>query len=350
MGETIYQLDNVSQRYAGRTVLNLPALSLKGPSIVGLIGPNGSGKSTLMRILGFLEAPACGTVRYHGQIARPFDTAIRFDVTMLPQEPFLMHRSVAANIAYGLKLRGEKGELTPKIESALEQVGLAPDEFAQRRWNQLSGGEAQRVALAARLALRPRVLLMDEPTARVDETSSQQIQAAALEARREQDTTLVIASHDWEWLYTICDTVLFLFRGQLIGGTKGNIICGPWEEDTRGGHLRRLDGGQRFRVPHPPSPEAAAFLTPESVCLSLDGPIPADHVSLKGILTRLTLEPNHLQLTATVMVGHHALSARLAVEAVANQHLHPGRTVILHYPPDAIQWIGAAGPEESIGP
>ena len=61
------------------------------------------------------------------------------------------------------------------------------------------------------------LLLMDEPTARVDEASSQQIQAAALEARRERDTTLVIASHDWEWLYTICDTVLFLFRGQLIG-------------------------------------------------------------------------------------------------------------------------------------
>jgi tungstate transport system ATP-binding protein len=345
MGETIYQLDKITQRYAGRTVLSLPELTLHGPAIVGLIGPNGSGKSTLMRILGFLEAPAGGVVRYRGQIARPFDPATRFDVTMLPQEPFLMHRTVAANIAYGLKLRGATGDLTAKIGGALERVGLAPTEFAQRRWYQLSGGEAQRVALAARLALEPRVLLMDEPTARVDEASSQQIQAAALEARRERDTTLVIASHDWEWLYTICDTVLFLFRGHLIGGTKGNIVCGPWEDDGHGGSLRRLDGGQRFRVPPPPGPEAAAFLAPETVGLTLDDAPPPGHVLLKGILTRLALEPNHRQITATVMVGHHALSACLSVDTVARRRLHPGRTVTLHYPPGAIRWIGAVGPE-----
>lgn len=345
MGETIYQLENITQRYAGKTVLSLPELTLEGPAIVGLIGPNGSGKSTLMRLLGFLEAPASGEVRYRGKAARPFDPAIRFQVTMLPQEPFLMHRTVAANIAYGLKMRGAGGDLIGPIGAALEQVGLDPGEFAKRQWNQLSGGEAQRVALAARLALRPRVLLMDEPTARVDEASSQQIQAAALEARRERDTTLVIASHDWEWLYTICDTVLFLFRGQLIGGAKGNLICGPWETDTRGGHRRRLDGGQIFQVPPPPAPEAVAFLAPEAVGLSLDEAPPADHVPLKGILTRLALEPNHRMVTVTVTVGDHALSARLPVSRIADQQLYPGRTVTLHYAPAAIRWIGAFGPE-----
>ena len=347
MTGTIYELENVTQRYAGKTVLSLPELSLQGPAIVGLIGPNGSGKSTLLRLLGFLEAPAGGVVRYRGRPTRPFDQAIRFEVTMLPQEPFLLHRSVAANIAYGLKLRGAAGNLEPMIAAALEQVGLAPDDFSKRSWNQLSGGEAQRVALAARLALKPLVLLMDEPTARVDEASSQQIQDAALEARRDRDTTLVIASHDWEWLYTICDTVLFLFRGELIGGTKGNLICGPWEIDGRGGHLRRLDGGQAFRVPPPSAPEAVAFLAPEIVGLTLDDTVPTGHVPLKGILTRLTLEPNHEQITATVMVGHHALSARLVVEDVVRMGLHPGLGVTLHYSPVDIRWIGAYGPGEA---
>jgi tungstate transport system ATP-binding protein len=345
MGETIYQLRNISQRYAGRTVLDLPELTLEGPAIVGLIGPNGSGKSTLMRLLGFLEPPADGEIRYRGQVVRPFDEAIRFQVTMLPQEPFLMRRSVTANIAYGLKLRGATGDLSARIKAALDEVGLAPAEFAHRQWNQLSGGEAQRVALAARLALRPRVLLMDEPTARVDEASSQQIQAAALEARRERDTTLVIASHDWEWLYTICDTVLFLFRGQLIGGTKGNLICGPWEKDGQGGHLRRFDNGQIFRVPPPPASEAVAFLAPEAVELGVEASPPADHVCLNGILTRLALEPNQRQITATIMVGGQALSARLPAASITDLQLYPGRSVTLHYPPEAIRWIGAVGPE-----
>ncbi|MEJ2639340.1 MAG: ATP-binding cassette domain-containing protein [Desulfosarcinaceae bacterium] len=345
MSETIYQLDKITQRYAGRTVLDLPELTLEGPAIVGLIGPNGSGKSTLMRLLGFLEPPAGGEIRFCGQVARPFDPSIRFQVTMLPQEPFLMRRSVSANIAYGLRLRGEKGDLTARIKAALEEVGLAPAEFRHRQWNQLSGGEAQRVALAARLALRPRVLLMDEPTARVDEASSQQIQAAALEARRERDTTLVIASHDWEWLYTICDTVLFLFRGQLIGGTKGNLVCGPWESDGHGGHLRRLEGGQNFRVPPPPAGKAVAFLSPDAVGLSMETHPPTDHVCLKGTLTRLALEPNHRQITATVVVGGQALSARLPVASIKDQQLYPGRNVTLHYSPGAIRWIGAVGPE-----
>lgn len=346
MGESIYQLKGITQRYAGKTVLSLPDLTLDGPAIVGLIGPNGSGKSTLMRLLGFLEAPASGEVYYRGQAARPFDAAIRFQVTMLPQEPFLMHRSVSANIAYGLKLRGTAGSLEPLIAAALAQVGLDPGEFAKRQWNQLSGGEAQRVALAARLALKPRVLLMDEPTAKVDEASSQQIQAAALEARRKRDTTLVIASHDWEWLYTICDTILFLFRGELIGGTKGNLIGGPWETDAYGGHLRRLDGGQAFRVPQPPSASAVAFLSPEAVDLSLEAPPPDDRIDLKGILTRLALEPNHRHVTATVMVGGQAFCARLPVDLMARQELYPSRSVTLHYSPEAIRWIGACGPDD----
>jgi tungstate transport system ATP-binding protein len=341
MSETIYQLNNITQQYAGRTVLDLPELTLEGPAIVGLIGPNGSGKSTLMRLLGFLEPPASGEIRYRGQAARPFDAAIRFQVTMLPQEPFLMRRSVSANIAYGLKLRGETGDVTARIKVALEEVGLTSAEFAHRQWNQLSGGEAQRVALAARLALRPRVLLMDEPTARVDEASSQQIQAAAMEARRERDTTLVIASHDWEWLYSICDTVLFLFRGQLIGGTKGNLICGPWERDELGGHLRRLEDGQIFRVPPPPSDDAVAFLSPDAVGLSLEATPPTQHIFLKGILTRLALEPNHRQITATVLVGGQALSARLPVVRIKDQQLYPGRSVTLHYSLEGIRWIGA---------
>lgn len=346
MGDSIYQLRGITQRYAGKTVLSLPELTLDGPAIVGVIGPNGSGKSTLMRLLGFLEAPASGEVHYRGQPARPFDAAIRFQVTMLPQEPFLMHRSVSANIAYGLKLRGAVGDLKDSIGAALDRVGLDPGEFSKRQWNQLSGGEAQRVALAARLALKPRVLLMDEPTAKVDEASSQQIQAAALEARRERDTTLVIASHDWEWLYTICDTVLFLFRGELIGGTKGNLVCGPWESDGRGGHLRRLDGGQVFQVPQPPSANAVAFLSPEAVSLSIDASPLDDQIDIKGILTRLTLEPNHQHVTGTVMVGSQALSVRLPVDLIARQQLYPGRSVTLHYSPEAIRWIGACGPDD----
>jgi tungstate transport system ATP-binding protein len=102
-------------------------------------------------------------------------------------------------------------------------LGLDPDTFARRQWDELSGGEAQRVALAARLVLNPRVLLLDEPTASVDARSSELIRSASLRARNDWGTTLVIASHDREWLYDVCDEVLHLFKGVPAGKPAGAI-------------------------------------------------------------------------------------------------------------------------------
>ena len=101
----------------------------------------------------------------------------------------LKKRTVYKNIAYGLKVRGDRDNLTQSVHDALNMVGLDPDAFAQRQWDELSGGEAQRVALAARLVLKPRVLLLDEPTASVDAASSELIRVASLRARSEWGTT-----------------------------------------------------------------------------------------------------------------------------------------------------------------
>ena len=89
-------------------------------------------------------------------------------------------------------------------------VGLPPDKFSRRKWFELSGGEAQRVALAARLVLRPEVLLLDEPTSSVDVASAQRMHEAVLEAKNSWKTTLVIASHDQTWLHGVCDTYVDL--------------------------------------------------------------------------------------------------------------------------------------------
>lgn len=218
MSTPLIALFNVRQKYSGRTVLAVDRLDIEPGSIAGLAGPNGSGKSTLLRLLAFLETPASGTLTFMGNPVPDKPNGVHRQVTLLVQEPYLLKRSVHANVAYGLKARGESG-ITKKVNHALEIVGLSPDEFSHRQWFELSGGEAQRVALAARLVLKPKALLMDEPTASLDGQSAAMIRQAALAARKEYGASLVIASHDMAWLNAVCDHVIHLENG-IITDTK----------------------------------------------------------------------------------------------------------------------------------
>jgi len=209
-----YRLEGVSQDYAGKTVLKIDSLSIERQSITGIVGPNGSGKSTLLRILAFLEEPVRGRVLFDGHPHSAAQGRAGGKVTMVPQEPYLLKRSVENNVAYGLKVRGVK-DWNNRVKEVLNRVGLSPERFSRRPWYELSGGEAQRVALAARLVLRPRVLLLDEPTTSLDAESAERIKTAVRAAKKEWKTTLVVVSHDTKWLDTVCDQILFMAYGEL---------------------------------------------------------------------------------------------------------------------------------------
>ncbi len=216
MSTPLYRLTDIRQIYNDRLALEIPRLDIAQGLITGLAGHNGSGKSTLLRILAFLEHPATGSVHYQGRLCREQDLpGLRREVTLLTQEPYLLKRSVAAIVGYGLKLRGRAAP-PALVHEALHMVGLAPERFAGRSWQELSGGEAQRVALAQRLVLRPRVLLLDEPTASLDRESAERVMAAALTARDAWHTSLVIVSHDHRWLRAVCDRMLQLEFGRLV--------------------------------------------------------------------------------------------------------------------------------------
>jgi tungstate transport system ATP-binding protein len=216
MSMPLYQLGDVRQVYGGQKVLDINRLDIEARTITGVTGPNGSGKSTLMRILAFIEEPASGRISFQGRPLSQVDLDARRHVTMLSQEPYLLKRSVRANVSYGLKIRGIK-DTRSRVDRALRQVGLDPDRFAHRSWRELSGGEAQRVALATRLVLQPKVLLLDEPTASVDRESSELIQRAALDARNQWGATLIVISHHLPWLQQVADRILSIDYGYLVG-------------------------------------------------------------------------------------------------------------------------------------
>ena len=190
MSANLYEASNIVQRYNGREALNIQYLAIEEGEAVFLTGPNGCGKSTLLRLLAFLERPAAGELRYAGGAEG------RKEATLLLQDPYLLHMSVFNNVALGLKFRNQTGELRQVFERCMQAAGFDdPWNFADRGPRELSGGERQRVALASRLALRPRVLLLDEPTANVDAASARAL-AQAVKNCKIQGITVVCATHD----------------------------------------------------------------------------------------------------------------------------------------------------------
>ena len=209
----MYRLEQVRQIYGARTVLDIPALRLERGEVFALVGPSGAGKSTLLRLLNFLEPPSTGRLFFAEQPvpAKPPLTLLR-RVTTVFQRPVLLNRTVRENVAFGLQLRNEV--VGDKVDAALKRVGLTAN--AAQPAHQLSGGEAQRAALARALALDTDVLLLDEPTANLDPYNVGLIETIVREHNQQHGTTVIVVTHNIFQAKRLAQRVGLMLNGQLI--------------------------------------------------------------------------------------------------------------------------------------
>ncbi len=337
---SLYELRDITQSYGGRTVLDIPELKIQKGSILGITGPNGSGKSTLLRILAFLEHPKSGKMLFQGKTVYEPGELLRRKATLLLQESPLLKRSVFDNVAYGLKARGIGDHLRDKVAQALSQVGLDSGRFAGRAWFELSGGEAQRVALASRLILKPEVLLLDEPTASIDAQSAVIILKAINEARENFDTTVLIVSHDLEWAYRASDEVVSIHSGRIHFRGPENILHGPWERCLDNMVCKNLNDGQTLMAPDPGTVPETALLDPEDIILSNGMPenISARNI-IRGIIVRMNLEGGNGSVLVSVIAGGQTFTARITPGSLEKLGLVPGSSVVLLFKATAIRWL-----------
>ncbi|HBZ06706.1 MAG TPA: ABC transporter ATP-binding protein [Massilia sp.] len=184
------------KRHGERLLFDIAELTLDAASAYVLTGANGVGKSTLLRILGGLEKAEVDEVSFDGQPVslHPYPQALRAAIVYVHQHPIMFSTSVADNIAYGLRARGaSKTDVKKAVDEAMAWAGV--DYLQGTDPARLSGGEKQRVALARARVLKPRLLLLDEPTANLDGNAREQV-IALIPTLLEQGSTVVMACHD----------------------------------------------------------------------------------------------------------------------------------------------------------
>ncbi len=212
----LFELVGVTASRGGEVVFaGLSAEIPEGRSCV--VGASGVGKSSLLRLLNRLADPDAGVVRYRGRDVRELDVlALRREVALVPQLPALLDGSVEENVRYGARLAGRRVD----VAEALRLAGLDAV-FARRQASRLSVGEQQRVMLARALALEPRVLLLDEPTASLDEQTTRAVEATLLELHHRLGLSLVFVTHDVLQPRRLADRVLRLHDGSLVADSGG---------------------------------------------------------------------------------------------------------------------------------
>ena len=190
--------------------------------IVGIIGHTGSGKSTLLQQLNGLLKPRGGTIIVGGtDITRPGismrDVRRRVGLDFQYPEYQLFEETVALDVAFGPKNLGlREDEVDERVHDALELVGLDYDEVAGRSPFELSGGQKRRVAIAGVIAMKPQVLILDEPTAGLDPGSHDEIMAMIRKVHESQQNIILFVSHNMEDVAALSDKVMVMDRGKLI--------------------------------------------------------------------------------------------------------------------------------------
>lgn len=220
-------LTGLSKSFGGTPALTEASLTVAKGELVCLLGPSGCGKSTLLRLISGLIAPDSGRIHLDGQDMTPVPANRRPTAMVFQSHALWSHMTVARNVAFGLRVRGvPRPEIATRVAAALDLVGLAG--FDRRLPQELSGGQAQRVALARCLVVEPKVLLMDEPFSALDAHLRKTLREELKSLQRRLGLTTIFVTHDQEEAMELADRIVVMRSGQIEQeGTPGGLYARP---------------------------------------------------------------------------------------------------------------------------
>jgi len=225
------EVRDIWKSYEGAPLLCGVSFRVDVGETICLLGASGSGKRTLLRIIAGLEQPERGEVLWDGRSLSGVPVHRRYFGLMFQDYALFPHRTVAENVAFGLRMQGQPpNEIAARVAEALAKVNMAA--FAHRRVTDLSGGEQQRIALARALAPRPRLLMLDEPLGALDRALKEQVEEELRHILHVTDMPAIYVTHDQEEAFAIADRLILLNHGQVVqSGAPAEVYqrpVSPW--------------------------------------------------------------------------------------------------------------------------
>jgi tungstate transport system ATP-binding protein len=329
----LIEAKNIEYSYGEGFKLDIPSLKIDDHSSTGLVGNNGSGKSTLMDILCGIKKPNHGEILLSNELKDG-------DITILLQNPYLLKRSVFENLVYPLRISNpklKKSDLLSRAENILDKMALHRS-FLKRKWNQLSGGEAQRVALGSRLIMNPRVMILDEPTTYIDGESAAIIKEVITSFYEDKKMTFIIASHDSIWLNSLCNNIYKMNKGHIIGKGNDNVIPGPWIKNQDGLYVSKINGNCEIYGAHVLNEIDHGLLSANDIMLSEVYP---EQMSAQNIIegTIAVLSPAmDSNINVTLDCGSMYLNVEITDTSARQMKLLPGQKVFGVFKATSIQF------------
>jgi putative spermidine/putrescine transport system ATP-binding protein len=220
-------IDTISKSFDGAPAVREASFTVGLGELICLLGPSGCGKSTLLRVISGLTSSDSGAIRIDGADVTAMQANRRPTAMVFQSHALWNHMTVAQNVGFGLRVRGlPKPEIAAKTAAVLELVGLAG--FAGRLPAELSGGQAQRVALARCLVVEPKVLLMDEPFSALDAHLRKNLREELKSLQRRLKLTTIFVTHDQEEAMELADRIVIMRAGRVEQvGEPGDLYLHP---------------------------------------------------------------------------------------------------------------------------
>lgn len=243
-GEGPYKLDvhDLTLELEGKRILDGVVMGIQEGEAFCILGGSGAGKSMLLRTIVRLHEPSSGEILLDGRTICDLEPSeLRRMVNLVQQSPAMLDGTVEDNLMFGLNQAGvPPGEAKVRAHEALTVAALDPS-FLDRRADKLSGGERQRVAIARAHALRPEVLLLDEPTAALDPRRTRDVERAILDLKKTTALTMVIVTHDIEQARRLGDRTILLRRGRVVAEGDSSTLLEDLDPGERARYLGELE-------------------------------------------------------------------------------------------------------------